>query len=102
MAELDTHNRLGKADGRFPHWVTPYEGNRYSLIYVSALQFFIVIVFRHNQIHTDSYIANQTKLQYVTSGAVEPQTTAIFPPRHIESEQTQEVEDWIPPPIFVP
>lgn len=27
--------RLAKVDGRFPHWVTPYTGERYSLIYVS-------------------------------------------------------------------
>lgn len=49
VAEVNTHGRFGKVDGRFPHWVTPYEGTRYSLIY------------------------------YVTSGTVEPQTTAIFP-----------------------
>ena len=49
VAEVDTHGRFGKVDGRFPHWVTPYQGTRYSLIY------------------------------YVTSGTVEPQTTAIFP-----------------------
>lgn len=49
VAEVNTHERFGKVDGRFPHWVTPYEGTRYSLIY------------------------------YVTSGTVEPQTTAIFP-----------------------
>jgi hypothetical protein len=49
VAEVNTHGRFGKVDGRFPHWVTPYQGTRYSLIY------------------------------YVTSGTVEPQTTAIFP-----------------------
>ena len=36
VAEVDTRGRLGKLDGRFPHWVTPYEGTRYSLIYVSC------------------------------------------------------------------
>mmetsp|Transcript_16656 Transcript_16656/g.30247 ORF Transcript_16656/g.30247 Transcript_16656/m.30247 type:complete len:117 (+) Transcript_16656:1530-1880(+) len=50
VAEVDTRGRLGKVDGRFPHWVTPYEGTRYSLIY------------------------------YVTSGNVEQQTTAVFAP----------------------
>jgi hypothetical protein len=48
VAEVDTRGRLGKVDGRFPHWVTPYQGTRYSLIY------------------------------YVTSGEIIPQTTAIF------------------------
>ena len=35
VAEIETKGRLGKVDGRFPHWVTPYVGTRYSLIYVS-------------------------------------------------------------------
>lgn len=35
VAEVDTHGRYGKVDGRFPHWVTSYTGCRYSLIYVS-------------------------------------------------------------------
>ena len=35
VAEVETKGRLGKVDGRFPHWVTPYYGDRYSLIYVS-------------------------------------------------------------------
>lgn len=48
VAEVDTRDCLGKVDGRFPHWVTAYEGTRYSLIY------------------------------YVTSGEVIPQTTAVF------------------------
>lgn len=82
MAELDTRGRLGKVDGRFPHWVTPYTtGTRYSLIY------------------------------YVTSGEVEPQTTAIFSPiRNQEHENGDEegspsADDgtpWIAPPVFVP
>ncbi len=37
VAEIDTHGRFGKVDGRFPHWVTPYKGTRYSLIYVSII-----------------------------------------------------------------
>jgi len=66
VAEIDTKGSFGKIDGRFPHWVTPYEGERFSLIY------------------------------YVTSGSVEPQTTAIFaPPPDV-------AQHWIPPPTFVP
>ena len=37
VAEIDTKGRFGKVDGRFPNWVTPYEGERFSLIYVSDL-----------------------------------------------------------------
>ena len=37
VAEIDTKGSFGKVDGRFPHWVTPYEGERFSLIYVSDL-----------------------------------------------------------------
>ena len=33
VAHVDTRHRLGKVDGRFPHWVAPYQGNRYSVIY---------------------------------------------------------------------
>jgi predicted heme/steroid binding protein len=34
VAHVNTRCRLGKVDGRFPHWVDgPYEGTRYSLIY---------------------------------------------------------------------
>jgi hypothetical protein len=83
VAEVDTRGRLGKVDGRFPHWVTPYHtGTRYSLIY------------------------------YVTcGGAVEPQTTAIFPPPRKEKTtiisdgsviSEEEETSWIPPPVFVP
>jgi hypothetical protein len=34
-ATVNTKNRLGKVDGRYPHWVAPYDLNkeRYSLIY---------------------------------------------------------------------
>ena len=35
IARVDTKNRLGKIDGRFPHWVAPYDENaeRFSLIF---------------------------------------------------------------------
>lgn len=35
VAQVNTKNRLGKVDGRFPHWVAPYaeDKERYSLIY---------------------------------------------------------------------
>jgi len=50
VAEVNTKNRLGKVDGRFPHWVAPYDENceRFSLIY------------------------------YQTEGEVTPSTTAVF------------------------
>mmetsp|Transcript_44747 Transcript_44747/g.119772 ORF Transcript_44747/g.119772 Transcript_44747/m.119772 type:complete len:277 (+) Transcript_44747:3-833(+) len=50
IAEVNTKHRLGKLDGRFPHWVAPYEKSceRFSLIY------------------------------YQTEGEVTPQTTAVF------------------------
>jgi hypothetical protein len=28
-AAVDTREQMGRVDGRFPHWVAPYEGNRY-------------------------------------------------------------------------
>jgi hypothetical protein len=28
VAHVDTRRRLGKIDGRFPHWVAPHEGER--------------------------------------------------------------------------
>ena len=85
VAEVDTRGRLAKVDGRFPHWVTPYDdpagggssGSRYSLIY------------------------------YATSGDVVPQTTAIFkPPRAAFPEEDSNApgkteEPWVPPPVFV-
>jgi hypothetical protein len=37
VAAVDTRNRLGKVDGRYPHWVAPYEGERFSLIYYQTL-----------------------------------------------------------------
>ena len=36
LASIDTHGRMAKVDGRFPHWVTPYEGERFSLIYYTT------------------------------------------------------------------
>ena len=33
MAHIDTRNRLGRADGRYPHWVAPYTGTRFSVIF---------------------------------------------------------------------
>jgi hypothetical protein len=52
VAHVNTRNRLGKVDGRFPHWVAPYgeDYNRYSLIF------------------------------YQTDGEQTPKTTAIFAP----------------------
>eukprot|EP00966_Prymnesium_polylepis_P051891 1201779-Prymnesium_polylepis.1 len=29
---VDTHNRAAKVDGRYPHWVAPWAGERYSVI----------------------------------------------------------------------
>mmetsp|Transcript_109387 Transcript_109387/g.172421 ORF Transcript_109387/g.172421 Transcript_109387/m.172421 type:complete len:482 (+) Transcript_109387:80-1525(+) len=50
VAEVNTKHRLGKVDGRFPHWVAPYDERceRFSLIF------------------------------YQTEGEVVPQTTAVF------------------------
>ena len=38
MAEVDTRGCLGKVDGRYPHWVAPYDDDaegveRFSVIY---------------------------------------------------------------------
>lgn len=38
VAQVCTKECLGKVDGRYPHWVAPYEGERYSLIYYSTWQ----------------------------------------------------------------
>mmetsp|Transcript_23212 Transcript_23212/g.44206 ORF Transcript_23212/g.44206 Transcript_23212/m.44206 type:complete len:455 (-) Transcript_23212:105-1469(-) len=57
IAEVDTKGRFAKIDGRFPHWVSDYQGTRYSLIY------------------------------YVTRGEVIPQTTAIFEPPFWEKDE---------------
>ena len=50
VCEVNTKDRLGRVDGRYPHWVGPYDPNktRYSLIY------------------------------YLTEGVVRPKTTAVF------------------------
>ena len=50
VAEVNTKGRLGKVDGRYPHWVAPYDERceRFSLIY------------------------------YRTEGAIAPMTTAVF------------------------
>ena len=36
VAHVSTHNHLNKCDGRYPHWVSSYEGDRYSLIYYAT------------------------------------------------------------------
>jgi hypothetical protein len=40
VAHVNTKNRLGKVDGRFCHWVAPYDTSkdRYSLIFYSTWQ----------------------------------------------------------------
>jgi len=48
VAHVDTRGRLGRVDGRFPHWVAPYTGTRFSVIY------------------------------YQTQGEMVPVTTAVF------------------------
>jgi hypothetical protein len=45
---VDTHDKLAKVDGRFPHWVDVYEGERFSIIW------------------------------FRTKGEPTPQTTAVF------------------------
>ena len=30
---VDTHDKLARIDGRFPHWVAAYEGERFSLVF---------------------------------------------------------------------
>jgi hypothetical protein len=40
VADVNTRNRLGKVDGRYPHWVAPYAAagsGRFSLIYYRTL-----------------------------------------------------------------
>ena len=94
VAEIDTKGRFGKVDGRFPHWVTPYEGERFSLIYVSDPSFRNLCVYSVGS-NLQPSSCKHCK-QYVTSGSVEPQTTAIFaPPPDV-------ARHWIPPPTFVP
>ena len=39
IAQVNSKNHLAKVDGRYPHWVAPYEGGeRYSLIFCSTWQ----------------------------------------------------------------
>ena len=45
---VETRARLGQIDGRYPHWVAPHTGERYSIIY------------------------------YVTNGPVAPQAEAVI------------------------
>ena len=33
VGEVCTKNRLGKIDGRYPHWVSHYTGERFSLVF---------------------------------------------------------------------
>ncbi|KNC76913.1 hypothetical protein SARC_10610 [Sphaeroforma arctica JP610] len=58
VAYVDTRHRLGKVDGRYPHWVAPYTGTRYSVIY------------------------------YQTRGEIEPRTTAVFAGESLVHEPT--------------
>ena len=48
VCAVDTHGRLAKVDGRFPHWVDAWTGERFSIIW------------------------------FKTTGEVAPQTTAVF------------------------
>jgi hypothetical protein len=43
VVEVNTKNRLGKVDGRFPHWVAPYDEStkRYSLIFYQTAGGFV-------------------------------------------------------------
>ena len=50
VAHVDTRGRMAKVDGRFVHWVAPYEGERFSIIF------------------------------YQTEGEITPQTEAFYPP----------------------
>ena len=34
---IDTHNKIACVDGRFVHWVTGYEGTRFSLVWYQTL-----------------------------------------------------------------
>ena len=37
ITKLNTFQRFGKVDGRYPHWVTKYSGERYSVIYYQTV-----------------------------------------------------------------
>jgi hypothetical protein len=32
VSVVDTHGKAAKVDGRYPHWVAPWSGERYSVI----------------------------------------------------------------------
>lgn len=36
VVAINTHGRMAKCDGRFPHWVAPYSGERYSIIWFTT------------------------------------------------------------------
>ena len=55
--EVDTQEKLGRVDGRRPHWVSPHDGERYSLIY------------------------------YQTAGEVVPMGTSVFAEAQPEAER---------------
>jgi hypothetical protein len=37
VTHVDTFQRLGQVDGRYPHWVTGYTGERFSIIYYQTV-----------------------------------------------------------------
>ena len=37
VVAIDTHGKMAKMDGRFPHWVAPYSGERYSVIWFTTV-----------------------------------------------------------------
>jgi hypothetical protein len=37
VAVVDTKGCLARVDGRYPHWVAPYQGTRFSVIYYQTL-----------------------------------------------------------------
>jgi hypothetical protein len=37
VTHVTTFHQFAKIDGRFPHWVTPYTGTRYSFIYYQTI-----------------------------------------------------------------
>ena len=37
VSAITTRERLAKCDGRFPHWVSRYEGERYSVVYFRSM-----------------------------------------------------------------
>ena len=59
VTHVETRRRLGKIDGRYPHWVAPHVGERYSIIY------------------------------YVSNGEVVPQGDAVFGGEEVPCESTE-------------